>query len=179
MESIVYNQKGKETGKIALPESVFGVKGNADLVHQVMQSLTSSQRQGSAHTKNRGEVRGGGKKPWRQKGTGRARHGSISSPLWVGGGVAHGPRSDKNYERKVNRKMKQRALSAVLSAKLRDGEILFVGALAFLAPKTVEAKGFLKNMSTVNGFERLSYKGKNTVFIITSTPHAALFKSFR
>src|SRR5690242_1243633 len=98
METKIYNHKGVETGKIQLPEDVFGVKWNADLVHQVVVSMESSARTAVAHVKNRGEVSGGGKKPWQQKGTGRARHGSIRSPIWVGGGVTHGPRKDKNFD---------------------------------------------------------------------------------
>src|SRR3954467_5139183 len=109
MESTVYNQKGKEVGKIQLAEQIFGLKWNADLVHQVVTSMESSARTNVAHTKNRGEVSGGGKKPWQQKGTGRARHGSIRSPIWVGGGVTHGPRKDKDYDRKINKKMKAKA----------------------------------------------------------------------
>ena len=108
METKIYNQKGKPAGKIALPEAVFGVPWNADLVHQVVNSLRSKARTPVAHTKNRGEVRGGGKKPWQQKGIGKARHGSIRSPIWVGGGVTHGPRNDKNYDRKVNKKAKRK-----------------------------------------------------------------------
>jgi len=95
MDATIYNKEGKSAGKIALSEKAFGLSWNADLVHQVMVSMMSNARQPIAHTKTRGEVRGGGKKPWRQKGTGRARHGSTRSPLWVGGGVAHGPRNDK------------------------------------------------------------------------------------
>ena len=103
----VYNQSGKEVGEIKLPANVFGLSWNADLVHQVITSMLSDSRVIYAHTKTRGQVSGGGKKPWQQKGTGRARHGSIRSPLWVGGGVTHGPRNDKDYSRKVNKKMKQ------------------------------------------------------------------------
>lgn len=126
MEAIVYNKNGKEAGKIALNDKVFGVAWNADLVHQVATAMMSNRRAGTAHTKDRSEVSGTGKKPWRQKGTGRARHGSKRSPIWVGGGVAHGPRSDKNYEKKLTKKMKAKALMTLLSRKLKDGQILFV-----------------------------------------------------
>jgi large subunit ribosomal protein L4 len=113
-------------GKTKLPEGLFGLPWNADLVHQVVVSMQSSARRGTAHAKTRGEVSGTGKKPWQQKGTGRARHGSRRSPIWVGGGVAHGPRKDKNYDRKVNRKMKDKALLTILSSKYKNGEVLFV-----------------------------------------------------
>src|SRR5579872_7365345 len=126
LSATVYDQKGKESGTVTLPDAVFGLKWNADLAHQVATSMESSARTNVAHTKNRGDVRGGGKKPWQQKGTGRARHGSTRSPLWVGGGVAHGPRNDKNYNRKINRKMKSAALAAVLSAKAKANEIILV-----------------------------------------------------
>src|SRR3989338_499645 len=102
MEAKVYNMQGKEAGKIELPENIFGLKWNADLIHQVITSMQSNARAGTAHTKGRGEVRGGGRKPWRQKGTGRARHGSRRSPIWKGGGVAHGPSKEKKYSQKIN-----------------------------------------------------------------------------
>ena len=96
MNADIYSISGTKTGSIALPEDIFAVRWNADLVKQVTDSMLSSTRTPIAHTKNRAEVRGGGKKPWQQKGTGRARHGSIRSPIWVGGGVTHGPRNDKS-----------------------------------------------------------------------------------
>ena len=106
MKSDVYTTKGTKASAIELDEIVFGAPYNKDLVYQVVVAMQSNARQGSAHTKNRGEVRGGGIKPWRQKGTGRARHGSRRSPLWVGGGVTFGPRNDKDYSKKTNRKQR-------------------------------------------------------------------------
>ncbi len=178
MESPVYNQIGKEIGKITLPDQVFGARWNADLVHQVAMSLSSSARAGTAHTKNRGEVRGGGKKPWRQKGTGRARHGSIRSPLWIGGGVTHGPRNDKNYSRKVNKKMKKQALLSLLSAKERDGEVLFVNFFAIPEIKTKEARTILTALSKVEGLGALA-KSANAAYIITAKKEPVIEKSFR
>ena len=102
MESVVYNQEGKSVGKVTLPEALFGLAWNSDMVHQVVTSMMMDKRNAVAHTKNRGEVSGGGKKPWQQKGTGRARHGSTRSPIWVGGGITHGPRKDKNYSNSMN-----------------------------------------------------------------------------
>ncbi len=117
MESKIYNTSGKSVGNIKLPEGIFGLKWNADLVHEVVRLMNSNSRTAIAHTKTRGEVRGGGKKPWKQKGTGRARHGSSRSPIWVGGGVTHGPRNDKNFDRKINKKAKTKALFTILSRK--------------------------------------------------------------
>src|ERR1700740_1338445 len=133
MDAKIYNQEGKEAGNITLSKDVFGLPWNADLVNQVVNSLRTDARDPIAHTKDRSEVRGGGKKPWQQKGLGRARHGSTRSPIWVGGGVAHGPRNDKNYDRKINKKMKTKALFTVLSQKMRDGEVLFIDSISLAA----------------------------------------------
>ena len=165
MEAIIYNQKGKEAGKIELSPNVFGLKWNADLVHQVVVSMTSIARTNVAHTKNRGDVSGGGIKPWQQKGTGRARHGSIRSPLWRHGGVTFGPRKDKNFDRKINKKMKAKALYTILSAKFKNGEILFVDDLAQRVPKTKEAKAVLTSLSKVSGFNDLLSKKNNSAYI--------------
>jgi len=178
METTVYNQKGKEAGKVSIPESIFGLKWNADLVHQVVVSMESSARQSIAHTKNRGEVRGGGKKPWQQKGTGRARHGSTRSPIWVGGGVTHGPRNDKSYEKKVNKKMKAKALYTILSAKFKKGHILFVDDISLRAIKTKEAKVTLASLSKVSGFSDLLSKKRNSAIIAIPTKDVTIEKSF-
>ena len=120
LEAVVYSQEGKKSGSVTLPEAVFGEKWNADLVHQVVVAMQANARQPIAHTKDRSEVRGGGRKPWAQKGTGRARHGSSRSPIWRHGGVTHGPRNDRDFSQKINRKMKVKALYAVLSKKFRE-----------------------------------------------------------
>lgn len=126
MKASVINLKREEKGSIELSDAVFAQKWNNDLVHQVFTSMLANTRRPWAHTKTRGEVSGGGKKPWRQKGTGRARHGSTRSPIWVGGGVSHGPRNDRDYSKKINKKMKKAALFAALSKKLADGQLIVV-----------------------------------------------------
>ncbi len=179
MEAKIYNQIGKEAGTIALPENVFGVNWNADLVHQVLVSSLSNVRHAIAHTKTRGEVRGGGKKPWKQKGTGRARHGSTRSPIWVGGGVAHGPRSDKNFDRKVNRKMKAKALYTILSKKYKDGEILFVDSLSLKETKTKDAREILTTLGGIEGYTALATKRNNAAYIALPGKDSVVEKSFR
>jgi len=136
MKYPVYNQEGKEEGEITLPREIFEVKLNADLVHQIVISQMGNKRQISAHTKNRAEVRGGGKKPWKQKGTGKARVGSTRSPLWKGGGVTFGPRKDKIYEREIPKKMRKKALFMVLSEKAKNSQIVILDKLEMDAPKT-------------------------------------------
>jgi large subunit ribosomal protein L4 len=165
MEAKIYNIQGKETGKIELPESVFGLSWNADLVHHVVDVMQDNARTPVAHTKDRSEVAGGGKKPWKQKGTGRARHGSTRSPIWVGGGVTHGPRNEKLFGGKINKKMRAKALFIALSEKFKNGEILFVDDFAVKEPKTKEAKAALSKLSAVKGFEQLLTKKKNSAFI--------------
>ena len=179
MEASVYNQKGKSTGKITLPEAVFGLSWNADLVHEVVRLMNSNSRSSIAHTKMRGEVRGGGKKPWKQKGTGRARHGSSRSPIWVGGGVTHGPRSDKNFDRKINKQVKTKALFTILSRKFKEGQILFVDSLDFSTPKSKDAKIVLSAFAEIEGYEKLGSKKKNAAIIALDTKSDAVAKSFR
>lgn len=178
MKADVYNQKGKKVSSIELPESLFGQKWNSDLVHQVVVSMESNARRSTASTKGRSEVRGGGKKPWRQKGSGRARHGSRRSPIWVGGGVTHGPTSEKVYEKKINKKMKVKALMSVLSRKYKENEILFVDSFSFKEPKTKEAKAVIESLGSVKGFERLPAKKKNTAVISLNESNDNVRKSF-
>lgn len=136
MKYPIYNLKGEESGNIDLPQEVFGVKINPDLLHQVVVSQQSSARRSIANTKTRGEVRGGGKKPWKQKGTGRARHGSTRSPIWVGGGITFGPRSERNFEKKINKKMIRKALTMALSGKTADNQLFVFDNLQMEEAKT-------------------------------------------
>lgn len=178
MEALIYNTKGKEAGKIALNENVWGLHWNADLVHQVVESMRSNARTGTASVKDRSAVSGGGKKPWAQKGTGRARHGSSRSPIWRHGGVTHGPLTEKDYSKKINKKVRIKALYTVLSEKLRKNEVLFVDSIAMDTPKTAEAKTVIKALAGVKGFEKLSTKRKNAAYIATSEVVPATAKSF-
>ncbi|HAS80718.1 MAG: 50S ribosomal protein L4 [Candidatus Nomurabacteria bacterium GW2011_GWE1_32_28] len=179
MEATIYNQKGTVSGTIKLPSKVFGVKWRADLVHQVVEGMRSNKRSGTADTKDRGEVRGGGKKPWKQKGTGRARHGSSRSPIWVGGGVTHGPLSEKNYKRKISKKMRAQALFSVLSKKMKDGEILFVDSLSMTESKTKKGLDVMKNLSKASGFKPLANSKKPRVLTALYERSEKSEKSFR
>lgn len=141
-----YNQKGEKTEQIELPKEIFGKEFKPDLIHQVVVSMQSSQRQGTAHAKDRSEVRGGGKKPWRQKGTGRARHGSTRSPIWIGGGVTFGPIKDRNYKKSIPKKMRRAALLSTLSAKAKDKEIAIIDEIKIKEPKTKIIVEILNNL---------------------------------
>lgn len=175
METTLYTIEGKEAGKVTLPKEIFGLPWNADLVHQVVTSMQANARLSSAHTKGRGEVRGGGRKPWQQKGTGRARHGSSRSPIWKGGGVAHGPRSEKDYSRKINRAQRQKALLVALSRKYKDGEVIFVDSIEMEAPKTKTAKTMLAALA--KNFSGLA-KARNAAYVALPSRNAHTLKSF-
>jgi large subunit ribosomal protein L4 len=179
MEAIIYNQKGIEAGKMKLPEKVFNAKWRADLVHQVVEGMRSNKRSGTADTKDRGEVRGGGKKPWKQKGTGRARHGSSRSPIWVGGGVTHGPLAEKNYKRKISKKMRAQALFSVLSKKYKDGEIIFVNSLDVSDIKTKKAIEVVKNLGKASGWKNIENSKKPRMLTALSGRNEKVEKSFR
>ncbi|KKS26250.1 MAG: 50S ribosomal protein L4 [Parcubacteria group bacterium GW2011_GWC2_42_6] len=145
----VYNQEGKETEKINLPAGIFGLKPKMSLIKQALEAQLANARVIHAKTKGRGEVRGGGKKPWRQKGTGRARHGSIRSPLWKGGGVTFGPTTEKIYAKKINKKMKRQALLMVLSGKARDNELVILDKIELPEVKTKQMDKILNNLTAV------------------------------
>lgn len=179
LESKVFSSEGKEVSTLTLSEKVFGEAWNADLVHEVVVSMQGNARGGNAHTKDRSEVRGGGKKPWKQKGTGRARHGSSRSPIWAGGGVAHGPRNEKDYSRKINKKARAKALACVLSQKFADGEILFVDALTFEAPKSTQARALIDSLAKIEGKADMGTKRSNAIIVVVPTRDTNTELSFR
>ena len=147
MQINLYNQNAESVGKTSLPDSVFGVSMNRDLLYQVITVQMANKRQVIAHAKGRSEVRGGGKKPWRQKGTGRARHGSIRSPIWKGGGVTHGPTKERIFKKKINKKMARKALFIALSSKARDKELVLVEDLKLQNWKTKEMASIMNKVS--------------------------------
>lgn len=147
MKTKLYNIEGKEVGQLEVSERIFNVPVNEDLVHQVVVAQMANSRAAIADTKDRGEVRGGGKKPWKQKGTGRARHGSSRSPIWKGGGVTFGPTSDRNYAKRINKKMKAKALFMVLSEKFKNNKILVVDSFSVEKPSTKKMLSMLKALS--------------------------------
>jgi len=179
MKTTIYNKTGKEAGTLDLPKDIFEAKWNPDLVHQVSIAMDSNARTPIAHTKNRGDVRGGGKKPWRQKGTGQARHGSRRSPIWKGGGVTFGPINQRDYTTKINKKMRTKALFSLLSYKAKAGTILFVDSINLYTPKTSEAKNIINKLATIKGFEKLETKKKNAALFAFGTKNEVLDKSFR
>jgi len=132
----VYNQKAETVGEINLSEKVFNLKINEALVHQALVTQMANQRQVLAHTKGRSEVKGGGRKPWRQKGTGRARAGSIRSPIWIGGGITFGPRKERNFKKKINKKMKQKAILMILTDRVKSHSLLVIDKLEAAEYKT-------------------------------------------
>lgn len=168
MKIDVFNRKNIKVAEIDLPDEVFGVDWNEKLVHQALTAQLANRRQSLAHTKDRSEVRGGGKKPWRQKHTGRARVGSIRSPLWRGGGVTFGPRNEKKFNKKINKKMKRLALFSVLSRKFKDGEIKVIDDFNFLS----KTKAVIE---MINNF----FKSRNSFLFISGQKGADIFRATR
>jgi large subunit ribosomal protein L4 len=141
----VYNVNGEQVGELELADAVFGIPVNQHVMHQAVTMQLAGARQGTHSTKTRAEVRGGGRKPWRQKGTGRARQGSIRAPQWVGGGTVFGPKP-RDYSFRLPKKVRRLAIKSALSSKVRDGEIIVLDQLHLEAPKTKEMMKILENL---------------------------------
>jgi large subunit ribosomal protein L4 len=174
MKVDLYNLKNEVVGTAELPDTVFGVAWKPALVKQVLAAQMANRREPWAHAKDRSEVSGGGKKPWRQKGTGRARHGSTRSPLWSGGGKAHGPRNDRDYSQKVNVKMKRLALFSVLSRKAKEQEVKVFDSLAVSVPKTREIAPRLRAMISISPKTK-----KMDILIIPAAENKNIFRAAR
>lgn len=156
----VLNMEGKKVKDIELAESVFGVEVNDIVVHSALVNYLANQRQGTQSTKTRAEVRGGGRKPWKQKGTGRARQGSIRAPQWIKGGIALGPKP-RSYKYAVPKKMRQLAFKSVLTSKLQEGEIVVVDKLELKEIKTKDMVKVLNTLNANNSLVMLSEKNLN------------------
>lgn len=164
----VYNTAGTSVGEVALEPKIFGVKVKSQLLQQAVRTQLANTRVAIAHTKDRSEVSGGGKKPWRQKGTGRARHGSIRSPIWKGGGVTFGPRPDRNFSLKLNKKAKRQALFMALSDRASDKNIVVVDELSMKNVKTKELLALISKLPL-----------KKTILLVLPKSDAIVVKSAR
>ncbi len=158
----VYNQKGEKLKKKRLSSDIFGIKIDPNLVHLVVTALQSNKRQNLAHTKTRAEKRGGGRKPWRQKGTGRARAGSNRSPIWSGGGVTFGPRNTRNFKKKVNKKVKKKALFMSLTDLVKENKLILVDKFDISKPNTKRFYSILKNIFNIQA-KKSNYKNKKVL----------------
>ncbi|OEH93189.1 50S ribosomal protein L4 [Bacillus solimangrovi] len=163
----LYKQDGSQVGDIELNDAVFGIEPNTHVLHEAVVMQRASERQGTHAVKGRSEVRGGGRKPWRQKGTGRARQGSIRSPQWVGGGTVFGP-TPRSYSYKLPKKVRRLAVRSALSTKVIDNNLLVLEGLSFEAPKTKEMANVLKALSA-----------NNKTLVVTSNDDENVFLSAR
>lgn len=154
----LYNQEGKKIGEVELPPTMFEIPVKPEIVHQAILNQNANARRPLAHTKTRGEVRGGGKKPWRQKGTGRARHGSIRSPIWKGGGIVFGPRASRNFHQVMTKKLKRKSLMMALSDRAKYSRIAIVKSLDLPEAKTRMLRELLK---------KIPIDGKNILLIMS------------
>ncbi len=174
MKLDVKNQKNEVVGQVDLNEKIFNVKLNSDTVHQVYTSMLSNRRQPLACTKDRSEVSGGGRKPWKQKGTGRARVGSTRSPIWRHGGVTFGPRQNEaNFKKAINQKMKQKALAMVLSSKIKDNELIILDKVELKNDKTKDMNAIMKN------FVDTKKKNNSLAYIIVDNGNKAIIRASR
>lgn len=160
----LYNQAGASVGELALDAALFEVKANPALIHEALVAQQANGRQVLAHTKDRSEVAGTGKKPWKQKGTGRARHGSRRSPIWVGGGITFGPRNDRNFSVKLNKSAKRKALAMVLTDKVASDKFVAVDTMVLPEAKTKTFAGVMKNLPAA---------GKKTLVVLETSNTAA------
>ena len=168
-EVSVLNMEGSEVGKITLNDAIFGVEVNEHLVHQAVLNQLANNRQGTQKAKTRSEVRGGGRKPWRQKGTGHARQGSTRAPQWTGGGVVFAP-TPRDYSFKLNKKEKRLALKSALTSRVNEGKFVVVDKLAFDAPKTKEFAKVLENLKVSKALVVLNENDANTVLSAKNIP---------
>jgi large subunit ribosomal protein L4 len=165
----LHGADGTVTGSAELADELFAAPVNVPAMHQVVTAQLAAARSGTSKTKSRGEVRGGGRKPWRQKGTGRARQGSIRAPQWTGGGVAHGPTGEENYTKRVTKKLKRVALRSALSDRAGSGDVRVVEGLTFDAPRTKDAVAFLEAMGLTG----------RKVLLVLATRDERVGRSFR
>ncbi len=170
----IYNQKAEKVKEMDLPTSIFGLKPNNTLIHQALVTQMANERQVLAHTKDRSEVRGGGRKPWRQKGTGRARAGSSRSPIWIGGGVTFGPDKNRNFKKSINKKMKQKAIYMTLADKMANKNLLIFDKIISPEYKTKEMATMISvwqekeliSRPKKNDKKKASVKKPNILFIV-------------
>jgi large subunit ribosomal protein L4 len=164
---------GKVIDETELSDDIFGIEPNEAVMHQALVRQLSNARLATAKTKTRGEVSGGGRKPWRQKGTGRARHGSIREPQWRGGGIVFGPVAGRNYHKAMPRKMRRLALRSALSVKAREGQVVLLDKLEMAAPKTKEMLAVLEGLTgTSSALILLPERDVNVEKSVNNVPHA-------
>lgn len=176
----VYNQDGNLVGEEELKEEIFGVAVKEGLVQQAVETQLANQRKVLAHTKGRSEVRGGGRKPWRQKGTGRARHGSIRSPLWKGGGITFGPTKEVNYKKKINKKAKRKALLMSLTDKVKNNHLLILEELKISEAKTKKLQDILdKLLKAIKGDLEDKSKKKTSLLLVIEPKNRTVFQAGR
>ena len=171
MKADVLNIKGEVVKSVELKDDIFGIEPNEPVVHQVVVAYLANQRQGTQSAKTRAEVSGGGKKPWRQKGTGRARVGSSRNPVWRHGGIAFAPKP-RDYDQAVNKKVKRLAMKSVFSAKVIDKELFILDELKFAEPKTKEMIAVLNNLNIGKTLVVIDENDKNVVKSVSNIPTA-------
>lgn len=171
----IYNQQGEKADQMELTDNIFNVEPKMELVHQAQVTQMANERQVLAHAKTRSEVRGGGKKPWKQKGTGNARAGSIRSPIWIGGGITFGPTKLRNFAKKINKKMKRKAIFMVLTDKVKNNNLLILDKLEIPEFKTKKAKEVFNNLIK----EENTGSKKRSILLINEQKDKKIFYSAR